>query len=279
MNDFKSYLENESKSPKTIQAYIQDLKSYFTFTGSIELTKCNIKKYKQHLIDQNKSVTTINRHLTSLRQYNNYLISTSVLGTVLVSSNDFIKVQKNKTNPNNLTEKDINEFVKEVKKYEPYRNYAIVMTLLNSGLRIEECLSLRLNNINLNTGKGKVIGKGSKIRDFNISPNALEVLKEYIDNYRNEYKFAKTSPYIFVSTKGKRLNPTSINAIFNYRSDNKITPHMLRHYYATAVYQNTKDILLVKGQLGHSHLSTTEIYTHQSENDKKKMLDAVCIGC
>ena len=275
MKNFESYLA-ESKSPNTIKSYVSDLKKYFSFSNSTILTRSNIETYKQYLLNQNKSASTINRHLSSLSAYNLYLIQNKLMNEVIILPKDYIKVQKTKTNPNDLSKEEINKFIHEIKKYEPYRNYCIVMTLIGTGLRINECLSLRLNNIDLDNAEGYVVGKGNKMRRFDILPEIIPVLREYINNHRHKYLRASNSPYLFVSTRKDRLCTASINAIFNYYSD-KITPHKLRHYFASEVYQQTNDIVLVKDQLGHSNINTTMIYTYQKIQDKKRKLAAVSI--
>lgn len=277
MKSFVDYLYNQGKSPNTIKAYSNDVNAYLSFANSSTLIRDNILFYKKHLQRKNTNGKTINRILSALKQYNQYLIEKGVQENLVILSNDYISIQRSFTNPNEIAVKEINTFLSLVKKNEPYRNYAVIMVIANTGLRISEALSLRLDNIFLDNNEAVVIGKGNKQREFIIFPEAVKVIKEYCTEHRKLYKYANISPYLFVSNKAEKLHPATIQRIFNKYS-NKITPHKLRHFFADNYYKKTKDIRVLQEQLGHSNLNTTMIYTYPSKDDRKGVLNLIKVG-
>lgn len=293
LSNFTQYLtETKNNSPNTIKSYIHDLTKYFEYhnnnqtlspTSNLTLTRPEILAYKQYL-QQTKAINakTINRILSSLKSYNEFLILThpELQQSLLILSTDYIKIQKSFTSPTNITLKEAIKFMDKIKSSEPYRNYAIVTLIVNTGLRISEALSIKLSNLYLDDNEMTIIGKGNKQRDIIINSTAIKVINEYLTNHRNNYKYAATSEYLFVSNKGEKLDPTTIQKIFNNHSK-KITPHSLRHCFATnALENNILDIRSLQQQLGHSSLETVQVYTHPSKNRMKKNLNMkeACIG-
>lgn len=277
LNEFKNYLISCSKSENTISSYISDLEQYFSQYST--LSRENILKYKNSL--SNSSASTINRKLTSLKQYNEYLLSTKQVDGMYVLKEDFIK-QQNKGNPTDVTTKQVEKFLERVlTKDADYksRNIAIIYLIANTGIRRSECCNLLLKNIDLDNNEMIVIGKGNKERTVLLTDKVVELIKNYLVD-RNKSKY-KDSPYLFISERGEKLRPETINAIFDYYSTpkNKITPHQLRHNYASTVVENNILTLTeLQNQLGHSSISTTGIYTHARKDTIKKKINKLCIG-
>ena len=277
LNEFKNYLISCSKSENTISSYISDLEQYFKQYPT--LTRDNILKYKNSL--SGNSASTINRKLSSLKQYNEYLLSTKQADGIYILKEDFIKVQ-NKGNPTNVTTKQVEKFLKRVlTKDADYksRNIAIIYLIANTGIRRSECCNLLLKNIDLDNNEMIVIGKGNKERTVLLTDKVVELIKNYlVDRNKSRYK---DSPYLFVSERGNKLCPETINDIFDYYSTpkNKIRPHQLRHNYASTVVENNILTLTeLQNQLGHSSISTTGIYTHARKDTIKKKINKLCIG-
>ena len=276
LNEFKNYLISCSKSENTISSYISDLEQYFSQYPT--LSRENIIKFKNSL---SGSASTINRKLTSLKQYNEYLLSTKQIDGIYILKEDFIKVQ-NKGNPTDVTTKQVEKFLKRVlTKDADYksRNIAIIYLIANTGIRRSECCNLLLKNIDLDNNEMIVIGKGNKERTVLLTDKVVELIKNYLVD-RNKSKY-KDSPYLFVSERGEKLRPETINAIFDYYSTpkNKIRPHQLRHNYASTVVEN--NILTLpelQNQLGHSNINTTGLYTHARKDTIKKKINKLCIG-
>lgn len=277
LNEFKNYLISCSKSENTITSYISDLEQYFSQYPT--LSRENIIKFKNSL--SSSSASTINRKLTSLKQYNEYLLSTKQIDGIYILKEDFIKVQ-NKGNPTDVTTKQVEKFLKRVlTKDADYksRNIAIIYLIANTGIRRSECCNLLLKNIDLENNEMIVIGKGNKERTVLLTDKVVELIKNYLVD-RNKSKY-KDSPYLFVSERGNKLCPETINDIFDYYSTpkNKIRPHQLRHNYASTVVENNILTLTeLQNQLGHSSISTTGIYTHARKDTIKKKINKLCIG-
>jgi len=276
LNEFKNYLISCSKSENTISSYISDLEQYFSQYPT--LSRENIIKFKNSL---SGSASTINRKLTSLKQYNEYLLSTKQIDGIYILKEDFIKVQ-NKGNPTDVTTKQVENFLKRVlTKDVDYksRNIAIIYLIANTGIRRSECCNLLLKNIDLENNEMIVIGKGNKERTVLLTDKVVELIKNYlVDRNKSRYK---DSPYLFVSERGNKLCPETINDIFDYYSTpkNKIRPHQLRHNYASTVVENNILTLTeLQNQLGHSSISTTGIYTHARKDTIKKKINKLCIG-
>jgi len=276
LNEFKNYLISCSKSENTISSYISDLEQYFSQYPT--LSRENIIKFKNSL---SSSASTINRKLTSLKQYNEYLLSTKQIDGIYILKEDFIKVQ-NKGNPTDVTTKQVEKFLERVlTKDVDYksRNIAIIFLIANTGIRRSECCNLLLKNIDLENNEMIVIGKGNKERTVLLTDKVVELIKNYlVDRNKSRYK---DSPYLFVSERGNKLCPETINDIFDYYSTpkNKIRPHQLRHNYASTVVENNILTLTeLQNQLGHSSISTTGIYTHARKDTIKKKINKLCIG-
>lgn len=277
LNEFKNYLISCSKLENTISSYISDLERYFSQYST--LSRENILKYKNSL--SGSSASTINRKLTSLKQYNEYLLSTKQVDGIYVLKEDFIK-QQSKGNPTDVTTKQVEKFLERVlTKDADYksRNIAIIFLIANTGIRRSECCNLLLKNIDLDNKEMIVIGKGNKERTVLLTDKVVEVIKNYLVD-RNKSKY-KDSPYLFVSERGEKLRPETINDIFDYYSTpkNKIRPHQLRHNYASTIVEN--NILTLpelQNQLGHSNINTTALYTHARKDTIKKKINKLCIG-
>ena len=155
------------------------------------------------------------------------------------------------------------------------RNKCMINLFLNAGLRLSEMLDLRWKDINLQIGQLKVVqGKGNKDRILWINDKMLEELQEWREDQAENIE----SEYVFSTREGKRLKDSDIRQmIYKYSEkalDKRISPHVLRHTYATDLYRETKDIRLVQKALGHADLSTTMIYTHIVDDELENALKA-----
>ena len=147
------------------------------------------------------------------------------------------------------------------------RDKTILELLYATGLRISELTNLKLNQINLTRGIVRVMGKGNKERIIPIGETALTWLNNFIDNYRQDFILNKNNNYIFLNRKGGQLSRKSCWSLITSYSkkvlpSKKISPHSLRHAFATHLLNNGADLRSVQMLLGHSSLSTTQIYTH-----------------
>jgi integrase/recombinase XerD len=298
LNQFSTYLTNQNLSPNTIKSYLADLTLYFNFLKSqsisttnakLILNRKNIQQYKNYRILQGTDAKTINRDLSSLKRYNEFLIDKNYQSEMCIIKSDYIKIQKEFTSPTDVTLPQTINFIKKIKDHESYRNYAIAIICVNAGLRISEVLNIKLINLStLDSGIIKIIGKGNKQRKIVVNNTAISVIKEYIANYRNNDSiYANESPYLFVSQKGEKLSSCTIERIFNKYSKktsnnrHEFTPHKLRHVFSTNSLENEKiqwNIRQLQQQLGHVSLNTTAIYTLPNEKNMKAKLNNACIN-
>jgi integrase/recombinase XerD len=216
---------------------------------------------------KNMNAKSVNRGLSSLKSYNEFMIREGYMENLVIMGMDYIKVQKQLVSPTNTSTKEAVKFMNKVKENEVVRNYHIVALLLNTGLRISELTNIKLTDIFLGKNKLRVIGKGNKQRIIPINEVAIEIIQDAIKN-RENYGYALNvleSQYLFLSKKSEKLDTGTIERIFNKYS-NKITPHVARHVFATNFLESGGDIRSLQQILGHSNLSTTSIYTHPSES-------------
>jgi len=281
LDEYTNYLESEGKSINTIKSYWKDINAFFVhFNVSPSTIKRNqIIEYKEYLQNvKNNNAKSINRALSGLKSYNEFLILKGWQENLVILSMDYIKVQQPFSSPTNVSLKQAKIFMDKIKKNEPYRNYAITTLIANTGLRISEALNIKINGLTLSDDEMIIIGKGNKQRVIILNPTAIEVIKEYITNHRNKSSYADKCEYLFISNKGGRLQPCTIERIFNKYS-NKITPHCLRHCYATSVLENEiLDLRQIQQQLGHSRLDTVMLYTHPTKEKMKQKLNGFKIG-
>jgi integrase/recombinase XerD len=183
---------------------------------------------------KNMNAKSVNRGLSSLKSYNEFMIREGYMENLVILSMDHIKVQPQLTSPTNITITEAIKFMNRIKQNEVIRNYHITILFLNTGIRISELTNIKLTDIFLNKKKLRVFGKGSKQREIPLNDIAIEIIQDAIKN-RENYNYALNvlnSPYLFLSKKSEKLDTGTIERIFNEYS-NKITPHKLRHVWAT----------------------------------------------
>jgi len=276
INTYTQYLQDQNKSENTIKSYLSDLKHYFSIYSTI--SRSNIQSYKQQI--SRLSASSINRQLSSIKSYNEYLISINQIDTLCIIKTDFIKIQ-HKGNPTNVTEKEVIKFLEKVKsKPTTYqsRNIAIIYLLANTAIRREECANIKLIDINLSEHELKIRGKGNKEGVVILNSIAIDAIKNYLVD-RSNHKNAD-SEYLFLSERGNKLTKEAINDIVNtYRTPKcKITPHQFRHNWASSAIKRGKDIAQVRDQLRHSSIATTNIYTHSRKDELKKSINEISFG-
>jgi len=277
LTQYTNYLAEQGKSQNTIKSYNHDIGLFFEYF-EIEpgiINRDQIIEYKEYLLkEKNVDAKTINRRLSALKSYNEFLVKMGYQESIVILFQDYRKIQKQLTSPTNTSNKEIINFMEKIKKNEPIRNYYIVRLILNTGLRVSEILSIELSDIDLKRKNLKIVGKGSKQRNIPLNDKAIEIIKLVIDDRKN-YRYAYEvlgSKYLFLSNKSEKLRSSSIERIFNNYS-NKITPHSLRHMFATDYLENGGDLRSLQMILGHGNLSTTAIYTHPTESSMRRNIN------
>jgi len=278
---YANYLQDQNKAENTVKSYVHDIGLFFKYfnLSPTTITREQIKEYNKYLEKTKKNnAKSINRSLSALKSYNEFLVKEGLQDSVMILSTDYISIQKQNISPTKTNIKEITKFMDKIQKNECPRNYYIVRLLLNSGLRISEELNIELDDINFKKESLRVIGKGSKQRIIPLNKTAIEIIKLAIEDRKN-YKYAveiMNSPYLFLSNKGGKLESCTIERIFNKYS-NVITPHSCRHMFATNYLENGNRMDVLQMILGHSNPRTTMIYNHPSQSKIMESVNNCCI--
>lgn len=275
IDKFVNYLKDEAKSENTIKSYVAHVNEYcrwFQESYDIPCKKLfreNILDYKSYLLNvkkhkgKNLNGKTVNSKLSSLHSFNRFLIKEEIQEDDVIFKTDFVKVQVDYANPCEITKKDVEHFRQLILEEGDKRLYALVTLLAYGGLRISEALNIKLNDYSFEGKELMVKGKGGKQRIVYLNSKIINAFKEYLKvrDYDSEYLFA--------SRESDKVDRSVINKHFKKYS-NKITPHMLRHYYCTAALESGYSIHEVANQAGHRDLKTSLIYTNPSREEMKR---------
>ena len=270
---FIKYLTNEKRYPETtITSYQKDLDNYYGFIKAqninyISITKDEIRSYLKYLDELKYSKTTISRILSTLRHFYQYLMINNV-----VSVNMFKLIKnpkKDKKLPNFLQSDELQKIFDSIDLETPLgiRNRLIVELLYASGLRVSELSNLSIDKINLSTKEIRVLGKGSKERIVFFGDYAKKYLELYLTDSRPILQNKTKTNILLLNNNGEPLSQRGIqlvidNVVRDASLKHNISPHVLRHTFATDLLNNGADLKSVQELLGHSSLSTTQIYTH-----------------
>lgn len=260
-------------STNTLSSYKLDLVELSEFISEkghslITATKELIVEFINRLSEKGLSNNSIIRKLASIRTFYKYLLSEGIIEEDLVSFLDTPK--KEKKIPKVLFEEQINLLLEQplLKEKRYARERAILELLYSCGLRVSEIVNLTLNDINLTEGFIRVKGKGNKERIVPLGSKAISAIKEYLSQRRNIKE-----KRLFLNNRNKGLSRQSIWIIVKQFAKNvglDISPHTLRHSFATHLLDNGADLRAVQELLGHSSISTTQIYTHVSTKRLKE---------
>lgn len=277
--DYMNYLSLERQlSPNTIDGYRRDLEDFYKFVNKSYriIFKEDIIKYIEYL---NKKVgpKTINRHIVSIKNYFKYLERNDLIKNNPMS--DITGLKTPKKMPRVLSVEEVDKLLDiELKDAYDYRNKAMLELMYSSGLRVSELLNLTINNIDFDMNLVRIFGKGSKERIVPISEVATKYLFEYINLYRNTLIKNKVTDIIFLNSRGNKLSRQGFFKILKQIAllkgiNREISPHVLRHSFATHLLNNGADLRSIQTMLGHENIETTQIYTHVSNNYVKQNYD------
>ena len=276
IQDYMNYLSLERQlSPNTIDGYKRDLEDFYKFVNKSYrvIFKEDIIKYIEYL---NKKVgpKTINRHIVSIKNYFKYLERNNLIKNNPMT--DITGLKTPKKMPRVLSVEDVDKLLDiELKDAYDYRNKAMLELMYSSGLRVSELLNLTLNNIDFDMNLVRIFGKGSKERIVPMSDIATKYLFEYINLYRNTLIKNKVNDIIFLNSRGNKLSRQGFFKILKEIAlekgiNKEISPHVLRHSFATHLLNNGADLRSIQTMLGHENIETTQIYTHVSNNYVKQ---------
>jgi integrase/recombinase XerD len=257
----------------TLESYQRDLVGYTAFLQSRECHDINLTRrahiiaFLSHLQRKGRATSTISRNLASLRAFYGFLLRDGLIDSDPTANLESPKIEKKL--PRVLTIQEVESLLDEPKRNTPagMRDKAMLELLYATGIRVSELVSLNLGDVNLNMGFLRCYGKGSKERIIPLGSVAAESMEEYISRARKKLLRQESENALFLNHHGRRLSRQGfwkiIKKYAKLAAINKdITPHTLRHSFATHLLENGADLRAVQEMLGHADISTTQIYTH-----------------
>lgn len=281
---FKKFLQVEKGlSQNSIYSYTYDLKKFSEFLSNkskniLDATHEDIQQFlKYEKNDKKNSTRTLARSLAAIRQFYNF-ISDNVDTNIKNPTEKIETPHVEKTLPDFLTVNELNKLFNSISEEDCYelRDKTIFELLYSSGLRISEAIDLNSGDVDFDNMFVTVIGKGNKQRMVPIGKEAARLLSKYKKESRPAIIGSRESEYLFVSKKGSQLNRKSVwrllkNYVTRTEIKKNITPHTLRHSFATHLIENGADLRSVQELLGHMDISTTQIYTHMAKKQLQKI--------
>lgn len=278
LEKYQQYLLIEKGlSLKTIDSYLSELKICATYLESKESTKiqnATILQLLNFLSQLNASITTYNHYITVLRSFYKFLLKEKY--TLSFHIDDLEYKKRKRSYPNVLKLSEIHQLIHTLDNgiYDQ-RNKTIILILYCSGLRVSELVELKLSQINFKEGYIRCFGKGSKEKVIYCGDVLTIILKSYLNQIRPEILHFRTSEYLFINKIGEPLTRKYIYDIITKAAKKanlhkKVTPHTLRHTFATHLLENGADLRSIQEMLGHKDIATTQIYTHLSNQNIKE---------
>ena len=272
LDGFCEYLRQQGKSENTVKSYCQGVKEYMrwheeTFGKRMKmLILANVLDYISYLRTVKElNNRSVNAKLASLHSFNLYLISAGYKTEVVLTKEDYLKVQTAYASPSTVDRGEVERFRQEILENNGIRDYAIVTILAYAGLRISECLELRMGDISLAAREITVRhGKGDKMRVVYFGNKVANAVREYLKS-----RPASENPYLFPGRGDSDLTRGQVNRIFNAHSAS-ITPHTLRHFFCSNALENGYSIGELANQAGHSNVHTTLLYTNPTKEKMKE---------
>ncbi|WP_215193332.1 site-specific tyrosine recombinase XerD [Exiguobacterium sp. s95] len=270
---FINYLVIERQmSGNTAAAYRNDLNQYLhsleqAGVTSLEfVTRHHIVLHIESLLNAQKSRSTVRRATSSIRSFHQYLVEERQVESDPSRHLDLPKPEKKL--PVVWSQTDVVKLLDSVVGNDPLvrRDAAMLELLYGTGMRVSELLQLTLNDLQLELGYLSCLGKGNKTRIIPISTTAIDSVTTYLELARNSLGGLQTD-YVFLNSRGSRLSRQGFWKMIKRRAreagiEKEITPHVLRHSFATHLLENGADLRVVQEMLGHADLSTTQMYTH-----------------
>lgn len=276
LRDFIHFLTVEKGLAKnTLISYERDLKSYMSYTKNVELLsswnecrRANIIHFLSHLKDQGKSSKTLARHIASIRSFHQFLIREKVCDQD--PSVHIETPQAEKSLPKVLSMEEVEALLEAPKLKDEFgfRDKAMLELLYATGMRVSELINLDVSDIHTAMGFVRCVGKGNKERIIPIGKTALDSIQQYLERGRQRFASGrKKTESLFLNHHGNRLTRQGFWKILKKLAreaqiEKELTPHTLRHSFATHLLMNGADLRAVQEMLGHADISTTQIYTH-----------------
>lgn len=282
LDQFIRYVQLEKNfSLHTVREYTSDLEEFFAFLHAegiqkiTEVEYIHARLYVTKLYDEQKARTSISRKISSIRSFFRFLNREQNIDDAPFRS--LYHPKKEERLPSFFYEEELKELFEKNEGDEPIqiRNMALLELLYATGMRVSECVSLELTDIDFHYNIVRVMGKGRKERIIPFGQYAHDALIRYIEQVRPILMKKENHQKVFVNMRGGELTTRGVRYILSEMIENasmhtKIYPHMLRHTFATHLLNNGADMRTVQELLGHANLSSTQIYTHVTKEALRK---------
>lgn len=279
---YQDYLVKEKNySPLTVRAYLDDINSFQEYLKeqSINLEEVvypNVRNWIVILVEQNLSTTSVNRKISALKSYYKFLLKVKQITVNPLLKHKSLKTAKKVQIP--FSEKELQDVFSDndySNDFEGIRNRLVIELFYTTGIRRAELINLKLNSVNEIQKTIRVIGKRNKERIIPMLDCTLNLLKCYKEQ-RNHLEVIKDKEMLILSKTGNKVSESFVYRLINdyfsaVSKKEKKSPHVLRHSFATHLLNNGADLNSVKELLGHASLSSTQIYTHSSLAELKKV--------
>ncbi len=283
---YENYLSKvKQASSNTVASYMRDIRQFADWLRIsegreiVDAEQLNIRSYLDHLVSEGRSGATLSRHLASLKNFYAYLVSSGFLVQTPVT--DMHVDRGEKKMPQILSGREIELLLQQpvLTDAKGYRDKAMLETMYATGIRVSELIALNVDDVNLDLGIIKC-SSGSKSRTIPLYPAALRALNAYLRDIRTSMLADPSEKALFVNVSGVRMSRQGFWKILkHYQStahiDKEITPHTLRHSFAVHLLENGADLGSLQELMGHSDISSTQMYTHMI-NQKIKSVYEKC---
>jgi len=286
LNDFENYLRFERNfSDNTLDAYLRDIKKLRDYaltdleqSSPLEISYEQLQEYLYQLSKQKFSERSHARWISSIKAFFKYLLEDEVR-----EDNPAALLEGPKLGlylPDTLSFEDVNRIIRviDINTDLGNRNKCMVEVLYGCGLRVSELIDLKISNINFKESYLKVDGKGDKSRFVPFANYTANLIKDYIQNTRSKFKInKKCEDILFLNSRGSAMSRVIVFIIIKELAqkasiNKKISPHTFRHSFATHLLQNGADLRFIQEMLGHSSITTTEIYTHLKNEELRDVI-------
>lgn len=274
---YLEYLDKELNfSKNTIDSYRKDLADFFCFVNRqgidyLSINRYDVRAYLKYLDELKLKNSTIARRISAIRSFYNYLLSMGIISNNIFNSIRNPKLEKKL--PNYLSYEELGDILDSIDISTPtgIRNRLLIEMFYATGCRVSELINIKMSDINFTNKSIRIMGKGSKERIVYYGDYAQIYLNMYL-----ETEFNKDSKYLFLNDKKDAMSVQDVEVIIRYivkdlALKTHVTPHTLRHTFATHLLNNGADIKSVQELLGHASLNTTGIYTHVSNERLKEV--------
>lgn len=293
INEFETFLMIDKRMSKnTVSSYITDIRSFFKYlyekkyedilcisdNDVFKVQENDIINYIAFLTETYNS-SSINRHISALKTFFKFLV---INGDI--KDNPMTNVVHTKTEkklPMFLSIEEVDKLLNiPLENDFDYRNKAMLEVMYATGVRVSELVNLKISDISLENSTIRTVTKGNKERVMPLGDYALYYLKEYLENHRNNLLKKRINDYVFLNNHGNVYSRQALFLLIKKLANDvgvkkEISPHKLRHSFATHLLENGADLRVIQEMLGHSSINTTEIYTHVASNYKREEYDNI----